>query len=302
MIYFVTRYYKGTINEFIDSWAGHLRTQVRVIRYREIPFLKSVSPGAYIFADLERLRPWENFFAKKLSRRLKNHSEKFQALNNPNHYLGKFELLKILHRRGINDFQVYRLNELNQSTELKFPVFIRRDDDHRGSVGGLLHSRSELNSALSKLSLRDRFQKKRLMVVEYCDCSDADRTFRKYSATNINGALIPSHIYFSKQWLTKIPDLITESHAAEEMDFVQNFPHEKQIAKVFQLAGLTYGRVDYGVKNGRVQIWEINTNPIIVRPRETMDPKRLSSQTQSARWIAEAFVAAGKTQSIHGKS
>jgi hypothetical protein len=47
--------------------------------------------------------------------------------------------------------------------------------------------------------------------------------------------------------------------------------------------------VDYGVKNGRVQVWEINTNPIIVRPQETMDPKRLPSQTRSAQLIAEAF-------------
>lgn len=292
MIYFVTRYYKGTINGFINSWAGYLHPHVRVIRYREIPFLKSISPGTYIFADLERLRPWENFFARKLSRQLKNHSEKIHALNNPDRYLGKFELLKTLHRQGINDFQVHRLDD--RGKELRFPIFLRRDDDHRGSVGGLLHSRGELDSALSKLSLRDRFQKKRLMLVEYCDCSDAERTFRKYSAMNINGALIPSHIYFSKRWLTKIPDLITESHAAEEMDFVQNFPHEKQIAEVFRLAGLTYGRVDYGVKNGRIQVWEINTNPIIVRPRETMDPKRLLSQTQSARLIAEAFEAASR--------
>src|ERR1700722_7331612 len=136
MIYFVTRYYKGTINSFIDSWAGLLRSQIQIVRYREIPFLKSTPAGVYIFADLERLSSLEIVFSRKLCKRLLASPENFRVLNNPNHYLGKFQLLKMLRQQGVNDFQVYRLDELNQAKELKFPVFLRRDLDHRGSIGG----------------------------------------------------------------------------------------------------------------------------------------------------------------------
>ena len=31
------------------------------------------------------------------------------------------------------------------------------------------------------------------------------------------------------------------------------------------LAGIGYGRIDYGLKDGIPQVWEINTNPTIVR-------------------------------------
>lgn len=295
MIYFFTRFYKGTINGFIESWAPHLRPLIRVVRYREIPFFKSVPGGTYIFADLERMRPWESYFAKKLGLRLRT----ARVLNAPEGYLGKFQLLKVLQKAGMNDFQVYRLGELDGQTKgPNFPVFLRRDDDHRGSIGGLLHSEKELTRVVSKLSLRDRLAKKQLMVEEYCDCVGADGMFRKYSAMNINGTLIPSHVYFSKGWLTKSPDFVSDSTAAEEEEFVKNFPHKTQIAEVFRLAGLSYGRVDYGLKNGKVQVWEINTNPIITRRREIIDPKRMRSQSESARMIAEAFEACARADTI----
>jgi hypothetical protein len=292
MIYFFTRFYRGTINGFIDSWAPSLRSIIRVVRYREIPFFTVKSGAAQIFADLERLRPWEACFAKRLSHRLRSKSE--CILNDPESYLGKFQLLQKLHAAGINSFQACRLADLNGQKQPKFPVFLRRDDDHRGSIGGLLKSEKELKQVLSKLSLRDRLSKKQLMVEEYCDCIGNDGLFRKYSAMNIGGTLIPSHVYFSQGWLTKCPDFVSDSTAAEEAEFVKTFPHRDQIAEVFRLSGLKYGRVDYGVKNGKVQIWEINTNPIITRRREIIDPKRLPSQCESARMIAEAFQACSK--------
>ena len=31
--------------------------------------------------------------------------------------------------------------------------------------------------------------------------------------------------------------------------------------KIYQLANLDYGRIDYAVVNGKIQTWEINDNP-----------------------------------------
>lgn len=291
MLYFISRYYKGTINGFIDSWANDLRTAIRVIRYREIPFLGSLPQGVCLFADLERVRPWEGFFAARLCQKLEQNSPPSRILNDPRRYQGRFELLNIWHQGGINDFRAFRLAELGGTEEPRFPVFLRRDLDHRGSIGGLLKSRAELDETLAGLSLRDRLRRKRLMVVEYCDCSSSDALFRKYSAMNLGGILVPSHVYFSSQWLTKVPEVITEGTAREEAEFVESFPHREEVAKAFRLAGTDYGRIDYGVKDGRIQVWEINTNPIIVRPRRAMSPLRLASQSRSAELIARAFTS-----------
>ena len=35
----------------------------------------------------------------------------------------------------------------------------------------------------------------------------------------------------------------------------------KQLREIFDLAQIEYGRIDYGMLDGKVQCWEINTNP-----------------------------------------
>ena len=32
---------------------------------------------------------------------------------------------------------------------------------------------------------------------------------------------------------------------------------------MFELTQVDYGRIDYSIKDGKIQVWEINTNPII---------------------------------------
>ena len=129
------------------------------------------------------------------------------------------------------------------------------------------------------------------MIVEYCDCADGDGVFRKYSAMNVGGTLIPRHILFSRDWVTKSPDLVSDATVQEEAVFVDQFPYRDQLAEIFRLAAVDYGRIDYGVKSGRLQVWEINTNPIVVPRPEKLDPLRLPLQTESARRIKEALRA-----------
>jgi hypothetical protein len=44
--------------------------------------------------------------------------------------------------------------------------------------------------------------------------------------------------------------------------------HREKIAEVFRIAGIDYRRIDHGVKDGRIQVWEINTNPMVMPRRE----------------------------------
>ena len=47
----------------------------------------------------------------------------------------------------------------------------------------------------------------------------------------------------------------------EEYRFVADNPFGPELRKVFDLAGIEYGRADFGLVGGRPQIYEINTNP-----------------------------------------
>jgi hypothetical protein len=44
--------------------------------------------------------------------------------------------------------------------------------------------------------------------------------------------------------------------------------------RVFELAGVEYGRVDFGLVSGRPTVWEINTNPLVEVLPETPSPFR----------------------------
>ncbi len=64
----------------------------------------------------------------------------------------------------------------------------------------------------------------------------------------------------------------------EERDYVFSNPHEARLAEIFQAARIDYGRIDYSLKDGRVQTWEINLNPTIgrgLRPATTKIPEDL---------------------------
>jgi hypothetical protein len=113
----------------------------------------------------------------------------------------------------------------------------------------------------------------------------------KYAAMKIGDRLIPRHVLFSRKWMTKKPDVVTEATAEEEREYLERFPHADQLEEVFRLAGLDYGRVDYGFHEGRLQVWEVNSNPVLVPPPGRIHRLRKEGQEWSATRIAEAFEA-----------
>lgn len=285
--FFATRRHRSLVHNFLDSWSPADRTLVHAVPYEKFPLVKSLANGVCVFIDLERLVPAEFSLAIKLANAVRALPEHYTVLNDPALYLGRFNLQKTLHERGINHFAVYRVDELDD--RLKFPVFIRSDLDHNGPLTPLLHSRAELNAALQKLPPKKTFLRQRLMVVEYCDCADTDGAFRKYSVMNVAGTLIPRHVLFSNDWATKTPDSVNEKTVAAEIEFTENFPHAQPVREIFRIANLDYGRIDYGLKDGRIQVWEINTNPTVVPLRENIDPRRMPAQSCSAQKIVEAL-------------
>src|SRR5260370_32423261 len=67
--------------------------------------------------------------------------------NNPAKVKTRYALLRALHRAGLNDFNIYRADEINSS--IRFPVFLRKNQLHHGSLTDLLYSARELENAIT---------------------------------------------------------------------------------------------------------------------------------------------------------
>ena len=273
---------------FLDGWAPSLRPLIRVMTYESFKRGHSLPRGTYIFSDLERLSAVTRAVAEQAHRRLSDADDRPVILNDPRGSLVRFELLRALKEDGTNDFRPYRLTETR--IPQRFPVFIREEDKHSGTLTPLLHDQRQLDRAIARLYLRHGGLDN-LLMIEFCDTSDHVGIFRKYGVFLVGSRLIPKHLFFSRQWMVKGSDLVEAEHLREEADFLETNPHEDALRGVFRSAGIAYGRIDYGIRNGRIQVWEINTNPMILGPPERMKPERLPFKVRLSEQMAKAFGA-----------
>ncbi len=64
--------------------------------------------------------------------------------------------------------------------------------------------------------------------------------------------------------MIKHADRCDDRLLAEELDYMRTNPHENELLAIFNLARIDYGRIEYSLYNGRIQVWEINTNPSVL--------------------------------------
>ena len=279
--YLVTRQHAFTLVRWVDHYADQLDGRLRILPYEHV--CGRLRPATYIFSDIERLLPRATARAARIWDAL--HCAGANLLNHPVHSLRRYDLMASID----NDFRVFRPGERPQ--QLRYPVFLRNENDHRGSLTPLLHTPTELDRA--------RRLHPHALLVEYVDTRGADGFYRKYSVTRIGGAIVPRHILFSKHWQVKGPDLVDDAKLAEEMEYVRTNPHEKRLQEIFQCARIEYGRIDYGVKDGRLQIWEINTNPFMGTGADARLPIRRQIHAFVAKLINDALLALTPSESTN---
>lgn len=291
IFYLVTEGHSLTINKYLTSWGKALAPKMRTIYYEELPYRTHLPGGTYIFSDIERLSVDQKKVAAQVWQELSMARPTNRLINHPTQSMRRYELLRTLYEQGQNQFNVYRLTELRQPQ--RFPVFIRGENDHLGSLTGLLHTPIELEAAIatiydSGLSRDDK------LIVEFCDTSDTTGMFRKYSAFIVGDRIIPRHIFFSQEWLVKAPDNVEEFALQEERQYVNENPHEAELRHIFALARIQYGRIDYSFFNGKIQVWEINTNPMSlgeIRPDSRIQVPRIPQTKVFAPKFNQAFEA-----------
>jgi len=122
-----------------------------------------------------------------------------------------------------------------------------------------------LSRSLLGLRLRG-YDPRELLIVELCDTRDQDGLFPKYSAFCVDSTIIPRYLTFGPSYMVKHQTShFSPERTAREREYLETNPHEEQLAEIFARARIGYGRADYGVLDGQLQIWEINLNPTIGR-------------------------------------
>jgi hypothetical protein len=289
MIHFLTtRQNQHPIRRYLEGHGAALAQRIKPALYDWLLAEQALPPGAYLFADLELLPEHERQEAERIWNRLA--ARGCPLLNHPTRSLRRYDLLRLLHARGVNQFNLYRLGE--SETPPRFPVFVRGENDHHGSRTRLLESTRELAAAATWLKWTSWFGKKRLreaIVTEFCDTADEEGVYRKYSAFNVRGEILPRHVFFSDRWMVKSWKLAEKKFRLEEEAYIQANPHAEQLCAIFAAARIDYGRIDYSLLGGRVQVWEINTNPMIVGTGRGGNGARAAIHDDFARRIEACF-------------
>ena len=249
------------IRDFIGAWGERLASRVSIIHYEDFATARSLPSGAYILSALDQLQPSGRDLIASITDQLVRRGPGVRLLNHPRTTLLRYDLLSMLHREGLNPHRAVRAD--GELGNLRYPVFLREEHAHTGTLTPLLHTFRELSEELG-LSVARGYRLKDLLVVEFCDTADASGYYRKYAAFIIGSRVIARGLAYARDWMLKARGSdFSPAMLEEERQFVLGNPHENEIRRIAGLGGVEYGRIDYALKDGRVVTWEINLNPTI---------------------------------------
>jgi hypothetical protein len=288
MIYYVSRQdYDRTVRGLIHHVPGFLPF-IRTLSYERLFSSGKAPAGNYIFTDFDRLTAYEIESASVITDALRKVYPEVLILNDPRYAMERYTLLKTLRREGINRFNVTRLD--GGALPENYPVFIRSEDGAFGPDSGLCNSAEELERAISALREKGKVLKRRI-AVEFCAQPDEAGYYRKYSVYNINGRIVPQHMYISRNWVVKSGSTeINDSTMAEEREYIRTNPHHDELLRIFRIARIDFGRIDYGIVDGTLQVYEINTNPHYPLLHD-LEPVELKHRLEIRSNVVSAFQA-----------
>ena len=242
---------------------------------------KKLPKATYIFTDRERMDLWELRVYGALFQHLQKAGVGYRAINDPARMLNRRSLLRALNTERINDFNAYSVTEKLKPT--RFPVFLRREHDHGQPLTDLLYTEQELEQALANMRHNGE-PDDGVLIIEYCAEPVTETLFRKLSAYQIGDQTLFYNCVHENNWLVKSGTINSASETLyqEEQTMICNNAFADVISKAFGIANIDYGRVDFGLVNGKVQIYEINTNPSTKPPGS--HPNAIREKNQFLGW------------------
>jgi FtsZ-binding cell division protein ZapB len=256
--FIVTADHTYTVKVLARAQFGVATPRCEAVSYDELFTAAQVPAATYVFSDIERLSDLELGLASDLYRVLQ--AAGCRVLNDPARVRTRYALLRSLREAGLNAFDAYRADGFPRPN--RFPVFVRAEAEHRPALTGLLPDQDSLDEALRTLIAQGQ-PLRGLIVIEYCAEPVAPNIFRRYGTFRVGERIHLDHVVTEDSWNVKWGKLglaDEEQYKADDVAIRANH-YEEPLARAFDLAGLDYGRADFGLVDGRPQIYEINTNP-----------------------------------------
>ncbi len=255
------------IEDYLALWGAGLAGRMEVLPYEDLPNRTSLPAGAYILSALDQLEPEGRRLLGEVYEQLTGAGQGVRVLNHPEKTLRRYDLLEELYRVGLNRHRAARA--VGEFSGLRYPVFLREEHRHTSAATGLLNSPPELEAELGRALVRG-LRLENLLVVEFYETVDSEGYYRKYAAFIVGAEIIPRSLNHGRSWALKHSGTdFTREMLDEERIYVLGNPHEDQLRRIFAAGQVEYGRIDYSVRGGVVETWEINLNPTIGRGRHS---------------------------------
>jgi tetratricopeptide (TPR) repeat protein len=278
--FIVTRGFEFTLKPLLsDPLAPH----VTPLFYDETLRKHTLPNATYIFADLDRLSASDLIRAARLYRHLQESG--CHVLNDPAMVRKRFALLRGLYLGGFNPFNIYLADE--GRSNIKFPVFIRVADGHEGPLTDLITDATQLETALEAAAVAG-IPRSTIVIVEYAAEPIRPGVYRKHSIYRVGERLITTINWHARNWSVKGDQGVDEALYDEESSMVRENRYASQGSEAFKFANIEYGRMDFGFVEGRLCVYEINTNPTNFAPGVFSVPQR----TESSRLCWSRFLKA----------
>jgi hypothetical protein len=268
VIFLVTRPHHYTL---ADVLAVAPPGSVGVIYYGRAFAEKHLPRATYVFSDLDRLNALGIKSAVELRRRVLQ--EGCSVLNDPAGFVGRLDLLRRLYAAGINQFSAYPAVPVPSPKH--WPVFLRLEAGHQAPLAKLFADPAELAHGTAA-ALDAGAPPEQLIVVEFSAEPLPCGLWRKLSVYRVGDRLFADSCVHDRSWVAKIgEDGIAPAEVyADELRIMRENPYGQTMLRVFELTGVEYGRVDFGLVSGRPSVWEINTNPMVEFLGDTPSPFR----------------------------
>ncbi len=257
--------------------------------YHELLSAKRLPRAVWILTDFDRVHPWILEVAGRLHDRLV--AAGCPVLNDPRLALGRAALLRQLHKAGINRFTCW-LPALGERP-VRFPVFLRTLAAHRGVLTDVLPDAEAAESALA-MAISQGHPLSDLAFIEYAaEPAGENGTFRKHACYIVGDRIVRALTVTDASWVAKNGILggATAAEYASDRAEMDAYPHEALMRQVFALAGTRFGRIDFGMVEGRPQIYELNTNPYIAFDSNHPSTDRMETQSIIRERLIDALVS-----------
>jgi len=259
MIYFfTTASHQSTLDGIVKS--PYRKAAVKVRSYSWLFRQSTIRAAACVFTDFDRLHHHELAMAGNLFQQLRMGG--IRVLNDPARSCQREELLYRLHKAGLNRFRAYPA--ALDPVPSRFPVFLKCTSHHKQDFQDLIADQTTLNRRLEEL--RDAgFPLQYMLVIEFINREHRENIYRRSTVYRIGDRMIAANPVTEANPFVKYGDirLATEDDLAASVKEMTENPYAPHMHRVFEIARIDYGRVDFGFDNDRPAVYEINTNPSI---------------------------------------